>query len=115
MMKKVIYVFFVLSSILVVVCNTVYAEITGAGWFIVECTLGTECTIYVPANSSEFWGIDEDGYLVNCGSSTVSGYILSPQGTTYPWRCSSLSTSEYRVSSNNYTWTSLPCRVVSTT
>lgn len=103
----------ILAFIFILCCiSTAFADILGAGWFTCDCSLGTGCTITVPANTGDFWGVDDsNGSLVNCGSSTVSGTIRTSQGTVYSWRCASLSSPEYRQNGTSYTWTPLNCFV----
>lgn len=106
---KSIFFGFLLVIISILPC---FADIVGAGWFTCDCSLGNDCTITVPANSLDFWGVDDsNGSLVNCGSSTVSGTISTSQGTSYSWRCASLSTPEYRQNGSGYTWLPLNCFV----
>lgn len=79
----------------------------GAVWISgYDSELG-DITLYFPDDTKDHWGVDSNGYLVYCGSGSVSGYLSSVYNNSVS--CSSLSYPRYRhsASSSSYSYLSL--------
>lgn len=88
-----------------------YAQYIGSGYIVGTSSLG-RVEVYVPIDTADKWGTTSSGYLCNVSSSTISGLMVSADGTRYYFRCSSFDTPEVRsYSSSSYSYTDIDITV----
>lgn len=84
-----------------------YAEYIGSGYIVGSSSLG-RVEVYVPIDTADKWGTTSNGYLCNISSSSISGLLVSADGTNYYFRCPSFDTPEIRsYSSSSYNYTDI--------
>lgn len=80
-----------------------YVPISGGAFFEVESSFG-KITFICPNNyKNNYFGFSGSGNnICNVTNSTVSGYIYTSAGKSYPARFTSLGTLEYRTDTSSY-------------